>query len=316
MKKYLLSVGLSVLSIVAFGQAKKPTLMVFPSDTWCTHNGYMEAFDNQGTMVLIPDYKIALQTSPDLMNVISKINSLMADKGFPLKDMSQTLKSISSTNAENSLLTSKTSGASLAESPIDKLKRTAKADIILEVDWQINSTGPKKTITYNLRGLDAYTNKQVAGAQGTGEPSFSVEVPVLLEEAVLVNMDNFTNQLQAHFDDLFANGREVTVDIMVFDNGSGIDLESEYDGTELTEVIDNWMAENTVNHRFSKSDGTETFTLYEQVRIPLFRENGMPMDTEYFVRELRKYLGKAPYNLESKIINRGLGRTALIIGEK
>ena len=316
MKKYLFSLGLLVLSTVVFGQAKKPTLMVFPSDTWCTQNGYMEAFDNQGTTELIPNYKIAIQTSPDLMNVISKINTLMADKGFPLKDMSQTLRSISNTNAENTLLTSKTSGASLAESPIDRLKRTAKADIILEVDWQVNTTGPKKSITYNLRGLDAYTNKQVAGAQGTGAPSFSAEIPVLLEEAVMANMDNFTNQLQAHFDDLFTNGREVTVDIMVFDNGSGIDLESEFDDTELTEIIDNWMAENTVNHRFNKSDGTETFILYEQVRIPLFRENNMPMDTEYFVRELRKHLGKAPYNLESKIINRGLGRTALIIGEK
>jgi len=86
MKKYLLSLGLLVLSTVVFGQAKKPTLMVFPSDTWCTQNGYMEAFDNQGTTELVPNYKIALQTSPDLMNVISKINILMADRALSLHD--------------------------------------------------------------------------------------------------------------------------------------------------------------------------------------------------------------------------------------
>jgi hypothetical protein len=316
MKRYILTIVVFILSLNAFGQAKKPTLMVMPSDVWCTKNGYMEEFDNQGVKELIPNYKIALQTNSDINNIITKIGALMADRGFPLKDLSATLKSIQNIAAENNMLSSKTSGASIAESPIDRLKRTAKADIILELDWSVNTTGPKKTVTYSLRGLDAYTNKQVAAAQGTGNPSFSAELPVLLEEAVLVNMDNFTAQLQNHFDDLFENGREVTIDIMIFDNGSDIDLETEFDGIELSEIIDDWMAENTVGHRFNKSDATETFILYEQVRIPLTRKNGMAMDTEYFVRELRKYLSQAPYSLESKIINRGLGRTALIIGEK
>lgn len=316
MKKYFLAIALCVSTLAVFGQAKKPTLMVVPSDVWCTDNGYMEAFDNQGTVTLIPNYKIALQTNGELELAISKIGSLMQERGFPLKDLSASVKSIERMSAENSLITSKASGASIAESPLDQLRRTAKADIILEVNWSINSVGPKKSITYNLRGIDAYTSKQVAGAQGTGAPSFSAEVPVLLAEAVQDNMDNFTNQLQAHFDDLFENGREVTLDVQVFDNGSGIDLESEYDGTELTEIIDDWMAQNTVNHRFSKSDATENFILFEQVRIPLYRTNGMAMDTDYFARQLVKFLRQPPYNLTCKVVNRGLGRALVIIGEK
>lgn len=316
MKRVFLAFGLCVLSFSVMGQAKKPTLMVFPSDVWCTHNGFMQSYDNQGTLTLIPDYKLALQADKDLKNVISMINTLMSDRGFPLKDLEQTTKSIAQLSAEDNLLTSKTSGASLAENPIDRLRRTAKADIILEVDWTINATGPKKTVTYNLRGLDAYTNKQVAGAQGTGQPSFSSEIPVLIEEAVLTNMDNFTAQLQKHFDDMFENGREVTIDIRVFENDLGIDLEKEYDGYELTEIIDNWMAENTVNHRFNKSDATENFILYEQVRIPILRPNGMAMDTDFFARELSRFLRVAPYNIPVKVLNRGLGRCALILGEK
>lgn len=196
-KKILFASGLLFFTLSVMGQAKKPSLMVMPSDAWCTNNGYMEAYDNQGSIELIPNYKIALQTSSELMNVISKLNIMMADRGFPLKDLLQTLKSINNMNAENNLITSKTSGAILAESPIDRIKRSAKSDIILEVDWTVNSTGPKKSITYNLRGLDAYTGKQVAGAQGTGSPSFSAEVPTLLEEAVLAHMDNFVSQLSS-----------------------------------------------------------------------------------------------------------------------
>lgn len=302
--------------LTAFGQAKKPKLMVVPSDAWCKEHGYMQNFDNQGSVEQIPDYRQALLNNKDLNNVIAKIGVLMADLGFPLVSMEQTMKSINNLTAEDNLIRSKTSGASMTESPLDRLRRVAKADILLQIDWTVSEMGPKKSITYNLQGLDAYTNKQVAGAQGTGNPSFSAETPVLLEEAVQDNMDNFIAQLQRHFDDLLANGREVTIDIRVFDNGSGIDLETEYDGTELTEIIDNWMAENTVSHRFNKSDATENFTIYDQVRIPLYKKNGMPEDTEGFTRNLRKYLQQPPYNIPCKIINCGLGRCLLVIGEK
>lgn len=307
---------LYLMCLAVFGQAKKPKLMVIPSDAWCQENGFMQSYDNQGTIESVPDYRQALLKNKDLNNVIAKIGVLMADQGFPLISMEQSLKSINNLSAEDNLIQSKKSGASIAESPLDRLRRTAKADILLQIDWTVNEVGPKKSITYNLQGLDAYTNKQVAGAQGTGNPSFSAETSVLIEEAVQDNMDNFTAQLQKHFDDLFANGREVNIDIRVFDNGSDIDLESEYDGVELTEIIDNWMAENTVNHRFNKSDATENYIIYDQVRIPLYKKNGMPEDTEGFTRNLRRFLQQPPYNIPCKIVNRGLGRCLLVIGEK
>ncbi|WP_294720630.1 DUF6175 family protein [Prevotella sp.] len=317
MKKISIIIALFTMCIAtAFGQAKKPKLMVVPSDAWCKQHNFTKTFDNQGTEEVIPDYQKALSTDKDLNNVISKINILMADRGFPLQDMQQSLKSINNISAEDRLLTSRTSGATIAESPLDRLRRTAKADILLEVDWTISEVGPKKTVTYNLKGLDAYSNKQVAGAQGTGAPSFSAEVPVLLEEAVQDNMDNFTAQLQAHFDDMMANGREVVIDVRVFDNGSGLTLEEEFNGTELSEIIDDWMAENTVSHRFSKADATENYINYDQVRIPLYKANGMPQDTNDFTRTLAKFLRNAPYNIPCKVINRGLGRCLIVLGEK
>ncbi len=314
--KCILSVALlAVFSLSAMGQAKKPTLMVVPSDAWCKEHGYEQTFDNQGTAEQIPDYKAAVSSDKQLNAVISKINLLMADRGFPLKDLQQSVKSISSLSAEDRLITSKGSGAAILESPLDRLRRTAKADIILEIDWTVNTVGPKSSVTYNLRALDAYSNKQVAGAEGTGQSSFSAELPVLLEEAVQDHMDSFVERLQVHFDDLLANGREVVLDMRVFDS-SAVDFTTEYDGYELNEVIDNWLADNCVNHRFNKSDATESMILYEQVRIPLYKANGMAQDTYGFARELARYLGAAPYNIPVKTVNRGLGRCLLVFGEK
>lgn len=314
-KTFLFIALLMIGCVSAMGQAKKPTLMVVPSDAWCKEHGYEQTFDNQGTAEKIPDYKAAVSTDKQLNAVISKINLLMADRGFPLKDLQQNVKSLANLSAEDRLITSKKTGAGITESPLDRLRRTAKADIILEIDWTVNTVGPKNSITYNLRALDAYSNKQVAGAEGTGKGSFSAEIPVLLEEAVQDHMDAFVERLQAHFDDLLANGREVVLDMRVFDS-STVDFEKEFDGKELVEIIDNWLADNCVNHRFSKSDATETMILYEQVRIPLYKANGMALDTYGFARDLARFLGAAPYNIQIKTVNRGLGRCLLIFGGK
>ena len=289
--------------------------MVVPSDVWCVEHHFVDTVDVLGQVEVIPDYKRALQSSRELMAVISKINILMADRGFPLQDLSQAIRSIQRIDQENSVLRTKESGAGLAESPLDRLRRTAKADIILEVDWGVNQTGPKRSVTYNLRGLDAYSNKQVAGAEGTGAPSFSAELPVLIEEAVMNHMDNFTAQLRQHFDDILAKGRETIIELQIPDNGQDLDFETEFNDKELGEIITQWMVDNTVEKRFSKSESTENYLLFEQVRIPLYHKD-TPLDADGFARQLRNYLRKAPYRINCKVVNRGLGRCLLIVGEK
>ncbi len=323
MKYTLRNIRFCVLAIAsifcistASGQAKKPTLMVVPSNAWCNNNGYVTTVTNQGKTTNVPDYERALNENTDLVNVITKIGELMADREFPLKDLSSAIGSINRGQAEDEMLVSRQSGASLAQTAYERLKNVAKADIILELLWTVNKVGPKQSITYNLRAIDAYSNKQVAASTGTGPSSFSADIPVLLEEAVIANMDQFTAQLQSHFDDMVENGREVVVNVRVFDNGSGLSLEDEYGGEELTDIIDAWMNDNTVNHRYNLSDASEYTLRFEQVRIPLYRPNGAPMDTRAFVNGLRKFLGKAPYNITAKLTSTSLGRADLILGEK
>lgn len=300
----------------AFAQAKKPTIMIVPDDAWCSANGYMIETENQGKITRTPNYERALQENIDLVTTITKIGELMNERGFPLKDLSTVIKSINRNAAEDEMLTSSTSGATLAESPYDRLLDRAKADIIVELLWRVNTVGPKHSITYQLKGVDSYSMKNIASAEGTGAPSFSADIPVLIEEAVLEKMDGFASQLQAHFDDMVENGREVVLNIRVFDNGSGLSLEDEYGGEELADIIDSWMAQNTVNHRFSLSDQTENLMRFEQVRIPLYRSNGTAMDTRYFANTLRKFLSNSPYNITSKVVTKGLGRADIILGEK
>lgn len=318
MKRLFLIIPCLLCACMVFSQAKKPTLMVMPADNWCFTNSFMNDFDNGGSTIRIPDYTAALQQNTDLNLAISTINSLMAERGFPLKDLEQTLRNINQQAAEDMLITSK-NGNELAETPVDRLLRTAKADIVLYLNWNVKTNGPKKILTYILEAKDAYTGKSIASVQGASEPSFSADVTILLQEAVLANIDNFNSNLQQYFEDMFDNGREVALEIRIFaDNEAGIDLETEYgeDATELIEIIDDWLAENTVQGRFSKLGSSEYYASYEQVRIPLYKNNGTALDTEAWVRQLRNVLRKEPYNIPVKVMNRGLGKTILVLGEK
>lgn len=319
MKKFTLTIISAALALFALGQAKKPIIMVVPSDQYCISRGYKMEFNNQGMKQVLPDYKTALQTDPDLRLVITKMGQIMADRGFPLKDLEQELKNLEQERAESSMLTSSSSGSEMAESPIDALKRVAKADIIMDLDFEVKRQGPQKYIVFNLKGLDAYTAKQVSGVAGAGKPSTAASPELLLEEAVLSHMDNFNAGLMRHFEDMFAKGREVKVQIKVWANwGENLESEMGSDGKELSQIIEDWFADNCVEGRFNLSDATENFMKFEQVRIPMMRtdEKGRQraVDTRSFVSDLRKYL--QGIGVPSKLYLRGLGEAWLILGEK
>ena len=310
----LLFCSLLIVATGVFAQAKKPTIMILPSDNWCMQRYFMTEFDNQGTKQNVPDYKAAFQEDTELGQVISKIGGLMADQGFPLKDAEQELKILEQRAAEDNMTMSSSSAASLNESPLDMLKKRAKADIILQLWWKVNKEGDKKSVSFTLDALDSYTGKRIASATGNGEPSNEI-VAELLMKAVQANMSEFVGRLESYLSDLLTNGREVTIFIKTWDSW-GYDLEEEFDGEFLQDIIDNWMYDNTVSGRYSLSDATETFMRFEQVRIPLYDERGRAIDSRKFTNELRKYLLKEPFLIESKLMTRGLGEAILVLGEK
>src|SRR3989339_31298 len=144
MKKIFITTLLIFTSVIFFGQAKKPTIMVMPSDQYCLSRGFKLTFTNQGMTQTLPDYRAAMQSDPNLRLVITKMGQMMADRGFPLKDLEAEMRNMMQESAESSMLTSSSSGSEMAESPIDVLKRVAKADIILDLDFDLKAQGPSK----------------------------------------------------------------------------------------------------------------------------------------------------------------------------
>lgn len=298
-----------------FGQAKKPTLMILPSDNWCEQRYFITVFDNQGIKQKVPNYKQAFQEDTELGQVISKIGSLMIDRGFPLKDAEQELKAIEARNAEDNITTSTTSGSSLFESPLDKLKNKAKADIVIQIWWKITKTDNGKVVSFVLEAFDAFTSKRIASSTGNGSPNNTEIVPVLLQNAILANIDPFAGQLQSHFDDMFTNGREILLTVKKW-NSWDKNMESEIEGKEITDYVNDWLQKNTVKGRFNMSDASENIIRCDQVRIPLYDSNNNALDARQFAKGMQKYFKSAPFNFEVKLMTRGLGEAIIVLGEK
>lgn len=313
MKKLnVLTLTLLLVSLSALAQ-KKPTIMILPSDHWCEMRYFMTTYDNQGTKVKTPNYQQAFMEDSEIGPVISKIGQVLTNMGYSLKDAEQEIKSINTKTAEDNVTMSKTSGASLAESPLDMLKRRIKCDILIQISWDLSRSAGGHSTTFTLEAFDSYTNKRIATSTGNIQGQGSVAD--LLFTAVQKNVKPFDKQMDSWYADQKKNGREINLTIRCWDSWEN-DLETEFDGEELTDCIQSWLQKNCVNGTFNLSDGTESFAQFEQVRIPLEDEKGKAMDARAFATLLRKYLARPPYNITAKVMQRGLGEAILVLGEK
>ncbi len=301
----------------AIGQtaAKKTSFMVMPHDKWMTANGFYTKIDNQGVEDNVFNYKKAILEHPDLLAVIAKVEGILNERGLKIINLEGKLNAQNNDNAEKMVLQSKTSKSSVTENAYDKLMKTAKADILVKIDWVVVSMGPKKQISFTMQGIDSYTSQAVATVTDPGSaPSFESSTPVLLEEAVLKKMDLFISQIETHAADVFENGRKVKFYIEKWDSW-GSDFETEFNGKELREIIEDWMRENTIKGAFESTSGENDIEI--DARIPVYDEKGYGMSATMFLRGLNKYLKAPPFTIENKIMDKyGLGKSKLILGEK
>lgn len=313
MKNYILFLSV-ICSLNLFGQALKPKIMVVPSKDWCNENHFMKTIDNQGSTEYISDWETALVKRPDLNSVLAKIGSEMSKSGFPLENLQSTIDNVKQDRLEEGVRSGVTS------SPIDQIRAKAKADIELHLYWKIESQGPQKRITdFRLVGVDTYTNKEVAAVDGSGQWASSSQNSDadLLREAVQSKMDGFKAALLVYFDDLFKNGREITFNVFVKD-AWGRDFTSEdYGGDELSFLITDWLAANSVQGRSGSKSSTDTRLLCSGVRIPLYDAQNQAIDAKGYARGFKTYLKSI--GIASDLIyldGVGLGKVNIYIGPK
>lgn len=295
--------------ICAFGQAVQPSLMVFPSRAWCHDNGFEKVVTKaNGKEVRIQEYDKAFIDNKELGPTIHTIARMMQERGFQLVDLEAQLQSQALEEALDNA-----GDEDMTESAYDKLIESAGPDIAMHVNYYTEQVGPRVTLFYDLSAFDAYTNKQVAS---TGliqyGPVMDAPLTSLIQSALLGSIDAFNAQLMQHFQDMREKGREISVRINTINSWED-GLETEVDGRELTEILEEWMTNNCVAGRNHQKSASETSMYYDSARIPLYNEDGKAVQAKQWLNGLRKHL--KTLGVPCKVKTRGLGQAQLIIGE-
>lgn len=267
-----------------------PSIMVFPSDAMLLRMGFLDEVENQGMTSYQRNYQEAFIKDPDIKFTIALIQEQFAKAGFPLEDMEQQLKKISNNNAMDEM-------TGVARDLRTELLNTVRPDYIIEVDYELKadpkSRNLNKSLTYSVRCLDAYTTKSVASVSQSeaGKEMEQNDVPSIIKADFANSLPDFKNQISNHYADLLANGVEVTLRIATT-NESGIQLDDDCGDDEISEKINTWMKDNTVNQSFKMSKNTSTEMLFTSVRIYAQDDNGNKYTAYDFASDLRKAIKK------------------------
>jgi len=291
----------------------QPRIIVVPADEWCISRGYFVEVDRHGQIKKLPDYRAALLGERDLLSVIVEIGSLMKERGLDLDLLEENLKRIETLAAEEEARGM--DGNTVKKSNLERLRETVKADFWVKVNWSVKYLGPRAAVDFTIVGVDAYSDRQVAAGQGTSMPVIrsSLNVTSHLRTAVAANIEQFNRQLMSTFEDIQANGRIVTINCICTD-GTDLNYESELDGgAYIADVIEDWVADNALNGKYSLSSSSTNRMSFDEVRLPLLDSRGRALQATRWIRGLKSDM-KNRYNIPIAVDVEGKGNITITLG--
>lgn len=296
---------------VDVSQTQKPTMLVIPSDQLLQRFGKLKQQEALGKTIQVRDYSGYRMTDQDSKFIISSIQSKFIEFGYPLNDLEQTLKSINDQEMLDAV-------DGIQKDAKTILLTSAKPDIILELDYSLqtdrSSRDFKKTLTYTIRAIDAFSNKVVATIQQTNfsDGQKSSTPASLMQAAIDKDSKTFTNQINNHFNTIIESGRDITLRVTI-ESGVNLKMSDEcLNNDSYTDFIIDWVKVNTMQGAYNMQRNTETEMYFTNVRIKTLNENGTQYSAYDFARELSKALNKG-CGVKSKNTTQGLGDATISI---
>ena len=249
--------------------------------TWCQN-----VVQTQPKIMVIPyvtegvDIRKTIEGDPNIRLVMSKIREAFDRRNYTTVDFESRLKAQSANNA-------------LAQNAQKDLKsmiiQGSGADIYVEAEYILNESASGNSVKIIMKACDVSTGAALANKDAFSGQFYTNDIGRLAGAAVEKVSDEFLSVIQSKFDDIVANGRSIAVDFTV-DSASTITLQQEFNGTELADLITDWMASHSYQNNYHVQGSTEMELIFDDVRIPLKDSNGRNYNIQMFDRELRQYL--------------------------
>ncbi len=259
----------------------------------------------QPKIIVIPN----LKSGEDLRNKIesdvnyrialTKIKEAFDSRGFTTIDAIAKIKAIQT----NSALSQDTQTDLKSE-----IIRSSSADIYVDAEINIQQTSSGNSVDFILTSYEVSTGNSLSNKVGNSGKFYTDDYSKLTSKAIESVADDFLNVMQTKFDQIVKDGRSVILNISI-DKESTYTFDTEVGEESLGEKIENWVADNSYKNNYSFPSISEYLMVFDQVRIPLFEQNGRNYSPNKFSKSLENYL--KVYGLKLKTTY--LGNTQNII---
>lgn len=294
-------------------EAAMPTIIVFPADSWMNDHGFMNHVMNDGETEYMPRYNDAFVQAREIGTVIQAIQKVLEERKFEHEDLQNLIRDMKRERAEE--LANAADGDASEKGAMDELMQQARPDIRVDVDYAVQSVGPRKNISYTLKAVDAYTSEQVSSVEGTIQMTMD-PIDLAMRKAVAGNCDDFCQQMIDYFLDLRDNGRKINV-VFRAAKGAGINfLKDEIgdDGDTYDEFLYSWVKKHAVRSACKKGRKTGNMVEFKSVRIPFFNADNEPIEAEDWAKGVRKAFRAETGIKVSKGQGNTLGRVNFLVG--
>lgn len=283
--------------------------MVIPSDNLLEQYGSLtnKLYEN-GRKYVLRDYQNFLLANKDNQQILSVVQEAFVRMDYPLTDLEQGLKQLNTAEATD--MTDE-----LEKDSKTLLLTTFRPDIILELDYRnqmdlASHDVTKRSLSYTLRAIDAYTNKVVSSfSESKLDGSETIK---LMKESLIENIPPLAQDIKKYFSDILYRGREVTVRVAV-EKGSNINLSDEnVEGDTYSDWVIDYMDSHTIKGAYKLQRNTNNELYFVNVRIKLLNEDGTQYSVYKWTRDFNKAIRK---ELGVKATNKaqGLGEVLVTI---
>ena len=243
----------------------------------------------QPSVMVIPytregeDIRTILDDDPDQGIAITTIQRAFDERGFTTIDFRGLLRS---------MIQQGHLGGENQSSIKQQIIENALSDLYVEARLSADRSGAGTSAAVQLNGVDSATGAALSNAVCRNPRRFRTDdLGLLAENALKDCLDGFLNIMNEKFGEIIRNGRGLIVNIQfAADSELSMYTEINDDGDYLSDVLEDWFAENAYKNNFRIKGVSETNMLLDDVRIPL-KEPGT--DRNYrptqFARAIRRY---------------------------
>jgi hypothetical protein len=308
----LTAVMVSMAAGVLPAVAQKPTIMAIPSDRYLNEQGYVETVSTTGGDAVVPNYRQALLSDRYVATAIAAVNSAFQEANYPIQSLEAALR-----NADMRRTELLVSDRSVQQSMRDLLLSQARSDILLEIDFFEERVMGNTSVSMTIQAIDSYNSQAIATVTQTGQHSAGTPFSVLVREGIVQNMPAFEARLMSYFSSLAERGRAGVIEF-VLEAGAPFDFEewiSLSDGSEeeLGTILKDMIRRNSVNSAYHVAMETRTQHVYNEVRVPLFDDEGYPIDVPTWANSVLVRQLRSQFNLDVRRESLGLSHARLIV---